>query len=589
MNDPEKEGRKMTYQRTEYPRPQFRREDWTPLNGTWEFCFDDDGEGIRRGYPTGKVSLEKKIVVPFVYQCTASGIGCEDKHTTVWYRRTFRVRKDKRALLCFNGCDYIADVWVNGYHVITHRGAYAPFNADVTDYLQEDNVIVVRCYDPYDPAVPRGKQSWTGDRFDCWYLPSTGIWQSVWIEYFDRDCIIGYTLFSDADECSIAGEMKTLYGLADEAEIAIYYEGNVVHSQRIAVNDSYIRYHARFLEEDSVNESHYWSPDHPNLFYADFRLYRKGELLDEAHTRFGMRKISIDETGQICLNNTRIYQRMVLDQGYWEESGLTPPSAEALKKDILLCKEMGFNCARKHQKIEDPYYYYYAEELGLLTWCEMPSAYRFNTDEIQAVTTEWQEILCVARNFTSVICYVPLNESWGVRKILVSRKQQDFARALYYITKTLDRSRLISTNDGWENLDTTDIISIHDYSFDSSQFKKKYTEEPYNALYPQNRKLMANGCYYTGQPVLLTEFGGIAMKSEEGKNGSWGYNSGATDENEFLIRYKNLLDGIYECEFQGFCYTQLTDVQQEVNGLLRADRTPKFDMDKIREITRRWK
>ena len=579
----------MNYQRTEYPRPQFRRDDWLSLNGEWEFAFDDENAGVKKGYPTGRQTFGMRINVPFSYQYEASGIADESAHGIVWYRRKFSVEnlRGRRALLCFNGCDYVTDVWVNGIHAVSHTGAFAPFSADVTDYLVKrgENVVVVRCFDPLDPTIPRGKQSWTGEPFACWYLPNTGIWQSVWLEFFGEDCIEKYSLLPDADTCSFSGEIKTLYGEADEAEIAVYYKDKPVKKQRFSLDGLHTRYTVRLMESDFVDESFYWTPDHPNLFYVDFRLYKDGKCVDEAHTRFGMRKISVDADGQICLNNVRLYQRLILDQGYWKESGITPPSAEALKKDIELSKQMGYNGARKHQKFEDPYFYYYAEELGFLTWCEMPSAYNFNADEVAAITKEWQEILSVARNFTSNICYVPLNESWGVRKILVDDVQQNFARTLYYLTKTVDKSRLVSGNDGWENPDTTDILAVHDYAYDSALFGEKYRSENYDALYPQGRKLMAHGCGYAGQPVLLTEFGGIAMRGEA-TDGNWGYNAGAGTEEEFLSRYRNLIDGIYACkQFQGFCYTQLTDVQQEVNGLLYPDRTPKFDTEKLKKIT----
>lgn len=578
----------MKYQRLEYPRPQFQREDWLPLNGEWEFTYDDAKEGCAKGYPTGKTALDMRINVPFTYQYAASGIGDTAVHETVWYRRSFKATKksDKRALLCFNGADYITDVWVNGNHAVTHTGGFAPFQTDVTDYLVDgDNVVVVRCFDPLDPTIPRGKQSWTGERFGCWYIPNTGIWQSVWLEYCGVDCVEKYSLISDPDRCAFFGEIKTMYGLATEAEITVSYQGKQVKKQRFSLDGKYTRYCVRLMELDFVDESFLWSPERPNLFYADFRLFKDGVEVDLAHTRFGLRKISVDNGSQICLNNRQLYQRLILDQGYWEESGLTPPSAEALKKDIELCQKMGFNGARKHQKFEDPYFYYYAEEMGYLTWCEMPSAYNFNADEVAYVTKEWQDILSVACNFTSTVCYVPLNESWGTRKIVTDKAQQDFARSLYYLTKAVDPSRLVSTNDGWENVDANDILSIHDYAFDAAEFDEKYRQEKYDTIYPQGRKLMSLGCAYKGQPVLFTEFGGIAMSSDA-KNGAWGYNTGAASEEEFLTRYGNLMKGVYATkDFQGFCYTQVSDVQQEVNGLLNADHTPKFDVEKIRKLT----
>lgn len=580
----------MKYERTEYPRPQFRRGEWAPLNGEWEFAFDDKDEGKSAGWQNGAARFGMRINVPFSYQYAASGIGLENEtHEIVWYKRAFTIAKEhkgKCALLCFNGCDYIADVWVNGIHAVSHVGGFAPFHADITNCLKEEgeNVLVVRCFDPLDESIPRGKQSWTGKRFTCFYIPNTGIWQSVWIDFFGEDCIENYSLFPDIDTCSFGGEISTLRALADEVELVVRYNNEeLTKRQRFSLDGKRTRYSVSLMETDFQGEAQYWSPSQPNLFYVEFILYKSGAVVDRAQTRFGMRKIDVSENGQSRLNNARLYQRLVLDQGYWKESGLTPPSANALKEDILLAKKMGFNGARKHQKIEDPYFYYYAEELGFLTWCEMPSAYNFNADEATALSAQWQEILVMgARNFTSNVCYVLLNESWGVRKIGVDKQQQDFARGLYYTTKGLSPDRLISTNDGWENLDITDLVTIHDYATDSSAFAEKYTAEKYDEIYPQGRKLMADGCKYAGQPVIFSEFGGIAMQSAA-KGGAWGYGAGAESAEAFFKRFDDLFAGVYGRDFQGFCYTQLTDVQQEVNGLLYEDRTPKFDLERVKK------
>lgn len=572
--------------RLEYPRPQFRRDDWIALNGVWEFEFDDDDSGVARNLPAGRTALSGTINVPFTYEYEASGIGETQPHEIVWYRRTFTpgaAQLRRRALLCFNACDWRATVWVNGRFAAEHEGGFAPFSADITPLLKRgENVIVVRCYDPLDPAIPRGKQSWKGP-FGCWYVPNTGIWQSVWLEFFDGDCISEWTCTPDVDGYQFSGELTTLYGAADELEIELGYRGNVVKRQKFTLDGRRTRWCVSLMELDFVDESFLWSPERPNLFTFELRLLKGGRVLDVVHTRQGLRKISIDESGNICLNNARYYQRLILDQGYWKESGLTPPSAEAVKKDIELAKAAGFNGARKHQKFEDPYFYYYADELGFLAWCEMPSAYHFSAGTVAAQMREWQEIVRAARNFTCIVCYVPLNESWGVRKILSDGAQQDYARSLYYITKALDPSRLVSTNDGWENLDATDLITVHDYAYDSSQFAQKYSGEGYDDLYPSSRKLMAEGCYYGGQPVLFTEFGGIALAKCEG-DGKWGYNSGAKSEEEFFARLENLMQGIRQCAFQGFCYTQLTDVQQEVNGLFDESRRPKADLARLKEI-----
>ena len=575
----------MEIERREYPRPQFRRENWQSLNGEWEFAFDDKNDGVKSGLWQGKKALPLKIRVPFSYQYPASGIGDASQHDIVWYRRSFALAEEnrgRRALLCFNAADYQTDVWLNGVHILTHTGGFTPFSADITAYLKKgDNIIVVRCEDTLNDAVPRGKQSWTGKPFDCYYVPNTGIWQSVWLEFYGEDCIAEHSLFCDYDKTELYGELVTQYGKADEAEILVTFAGKLIKRERFTLRGRHNKF--RFALPRDYTDDYSWSPENPRLLYVDFALYKDGKQVDLAHARIGMRKISVDEHGKICLNNRPYYQRLVLDQGYWQESGLTPPSAESLKKDIELAKAMGFNGARKHQKLEDPYYNYYAEELGFLTWCEMPSAYRFCSDEVAAITKEWQEIVKEGRNCTSNVCYVPLNESWGAREIGRDKAQQSFARALYCLTKSLDPTRLVSTNDGFENISPTDIVSIHDYGIArAEEFAEKYLDG-YDELYPQGWPLFAEGEKYEGQPVLFTEFGGRAMQADA-KGGAWGYSGAAANEEEFLKQLESIMQGVRSCNFQGYCYTQLTDVQQEVNGLLTAERKPKADIQKLKAI-----
>ena len=570
--------------RKEYPRPQFRREGWQSLNGEWEFAFDDKNEGIKSGLWQGKKALPRKINVPFTYEYPASGVGDAAQHEVVWYRRTFEIAEENRgsrALLCFNAADYQTDVWLNGAHVLTHTGGFAPFSADITDFLKKGgNVIVVRCEDTLNDAVPRGKQSWTGSPFSCFYVPNTGIWQSVWLEFFGEDCIAELLLLCDYDRTELYGELVTLYGKADEAEIVVTFDGKLIKRERFVLRGRHNRY--RFALPKDYTDDYSWSPENPRLLYVDFALYKDGKRVDLAHTRIGMRKISIDEYGKICLNNRPYYQRLVLDQGCWQESGLTPPSAEALRKDIELAKAMGFNGARKHQKLEDPYYCYYAEELGFLTWCEMPSAYRFCAEETAAITQEWQEIVRAGRNCTSNVCYVPLNESWGVREIATDERQKAFARSLYYLTKSLDPTRLISTNDGFETVNPTDILGVHDYDAEKAEDFAKYANG-YDGMHPQGFALFAEGERYAGEPALLTEFGGRAFQADA-QGEAWGYSGAAQNEEAFLKQLGSIMQGVYSCNFQGYCYTQLTDVQQEVNGLLTAERKPKADMEKLKAL-----
>lgn len=575
----------MLHLRNEYPRPHFRRDNWLSLNGAWEFEFDDNHDGEMRGIHNGKIKLEREINVPFTYQYPASGIGDKTFHDTLWYRRSFVYdRVGESAILGFNASDYITTVWVNGHYATTHQGGFAPFTVDITKYLTEgENVIVVRCYDPLDPTIPRGKQSWLNDPFSCWYTPNSGIWQSVWIDFVGDDSVEDFSITPDIDTNSFSGEIKLRNSLADLIEIKVFYENKLVKRQMFSPDGKYTRYTVNMMELNFVDEITYWAPEHPNLFYVDINLYKESKLLDTVHTRFGMRKISITDDGKVFLNNKPLYQRLILDQGYWKDSGLTPPSVDAIKADIEFTKAAGFNGARKHQKFEDPYYYYFADELGLLTWCEMPSSYNFNSDEVSYVTKEWQEIVNNAKKFASIITYVPINESWGIRKALTSVEQQNFARSLYYLTKSIDPSRLVSTNDGWENLSESDMLAIHDYASLGSELKIKYNEATYDDGFQTFRRVLANDNPYMGQPVLLSEFGGIMFERDQ-RDGNWGYNSAAKNDDEFLTRLKALVDGIYDADFQGFCYTQLTDVQQEVNGLLDSEHNPKITPEKIREI-----
>ncbi len=388
---------------------------------------------------------------------------------------------------------------------------------------------------------------------------------------------------SDIDRRAICGYVETMYAQADELEITLRFQDRVLKKQRLTLDGKRTDFTLSLADAGFDFGELLWWPDRPNLFGVDFTLYHRGSPCDQAHTRMGLRKIAIDRQGKICLNDRPLYQRLILDQGYWPESGLTPPSAEALKKDIQLAKAMGFNGARKHQKVEDPYFYYYAEELGFLVWCEMPSAYTYCEREVQTITREWQEIVNYAQNFTSVIAYVPLNESWGVRAIQTDAAQQNFAKSLYYLTKALDDTRFLSTNDGFETIEESDILGIHDYDIRrAEEFPAKYSG-CYDGMRPQGWPLFVDGHCYRGQPVLLTEFGGIAFVSDQ-QGQAWGYGSGAESGDALCARLEELVKGIVQTEFQGYCYTQLTDVQQEVNGLLYPDRRPKVEPERLKRI-----
>lgn len=567
--------------RKEYPRPQQARTDWFPLNGEWDFCFDDDNVGVKNKYYLGKNGFDKKINVPFAYQYPLSGIGDTSVHESMWYKRSFFIDDlTKNYLLCFNGVDYFADVYVNGDLVGHHEGGYTTFDLDISSYLlRGENILVLHIVDPQLPDIPRGKQSWKGERFQCWYWPTSGIWKSVWIECFDTDFIEERTLFTDIDEGNVYGELSTKYAIADQLQISISLKGGCCTTATFSFDKGVCNYSVSMKKQNDILDFDLWSPESPTLYDIEYTVLSNGKVLDKITSRFGMRKISVDQNGQICLNNQPYYQRLVLDQGYFADGGLTAASAEDIKNSILVMKRMGFNGARKHQKIEDPYYYYYADEIGFLTWLEMPSAYRFGKKEIQTLSSQLVDVINQNCSFTSVVTYVPLNESWGVDAIVSNKRQQAFATSLYHLIKSLDPTRLVCTNDGWENVSATDIVTIHDYCRDSAKYASNYIDSSLvDSIAPcgARKKIICEGNNYHGQPLLFSEYGGIAyVKDSVGEN--WGYGDGAQNDQELISRIEDLTSNLAYTYFQGFCYTQLTDVQQEVNGLCDPNMTPKID------------
>ena len=290
--------------RNEYPRPHFRRDSWLSLNGIWEFEFDDSHNGEARGLHNGNVKLNREINVPFTYQYAESGIGEREHHDTLWYRRSFSCQESHGSvILGFNASDYITTVWVNGIYAGSHQGGFAPFTLDITGQVKAgENYIVVKCYDPLDPTIPRGKQSWLNDPFSCWYTPNSGIWQSVWLDFSGEDYIDDFSITPDIDTNSFSGEIKLARAIADLVEIKVSYDGKLVKRQMFSPDGKYTRYTVNLMEANFVDEVTYWAPEHPNLYYVDITLYKDGAPLDTVHTRFGMRKISVSD-GQILLNN----------------------------------------------------------------------------------------------------------------------------------------------------------------------------------------------------------------------------------------------------------------------------------------------
>jgi beta-galactosidase/beta-glucuronidase len=570
--------------RPEYPRPDFERSEWLNLNGEWEFEFDDNNVGEIENWQSGK-SFSRKINVPFCFQSELSGINEKGLNEVMWYKREVNLPENfigKRVILNFGAVDYYAKVWVNGTYVDSHKGGNVSFKMEITRYLNKGiNTILVRVEDKYEPVQPRGKQYWKETPDRCWYTATSGIWQTVWLETVGKNYLDRVRITPDIDKSVILTEFYLDHKPeGGKISLKISYKGEVVKNINFDVKDRITKFSINIMEDDYIDERHYWTPANPNLYDIEFHLYEGDKEEDFVKSYFGMRKISV-ENGKILLNNKPLYQRLILDQGYWAESLLTPPSDEAIVYDIEMTKKMGYNGVRKHQKIEDPRYYYWADKLGLLVWGEMPSAYHFNSEEIDNITREWTEFIKRDYNHPCIITWVPLNESWGVRNIYLDKNQQNFAIGLYYFIKGLDSTRLVSTNDGWEQVHA-DICGIHDYVARGEDFSKKYMDIE-NAMQTGigGRMIYAKGTEYKGQPVLITEFGGIAF---EGKVG-WGYNGAVKDEASFLERFDSITSAIKKIPYmQGYCYTQLTDVMQEVNGLMTADRKMKVDIEAVRKI-----
>ncbi len=567
----------MRVPRNEYPRPQFVRKDWYNLNGEWEFSFDTD-------------CFDQKIIVPYVYQTKLSGINIQDAHETVWYRRSFVLpdhMKGKKTILHFGAVDYHCHVWVNDVFIMEHTGGHISFEMDITHALNMDsNTIVLKVYDsPSDLEMPRGKQYWKDKSEGIFYNRTTGIWQTVWLEALEETYLDKVYITPDLDNMQVELNYEIVSQNTAQLQTEIYFAGdlltvNTIETKRNAGSFK-VLLDQQILKNWNFQEDLVWTPERPRLFDVIFKVYEDGREVDHVTSYFGMRKVSI-ENGKFLLNNRPYYQKLLLDQGYWEPSLLTAPTDEDYIKDIELAKSMGFNGVRKHQKIEDPRFLYHADKMGFIVWGEIAAAYVYSRKYVKRITDEWIDEILRDYNHPSIVAWTPLNESWGVINIKDKKEQQSHSAAMVHLTKSLDQTRPVISNDGWEHT-CTDLITIHDYEWNKEILTERYrTLENILNFAPGGRPLMAHGWKYEGQPILVTEFGGISYK--KGAWEGWGY-SNATSDEDFAQRYCDVVYPLLESPFvQGFCYTEITDVEQEINGLCTYDRKPKIDVEIIRAI-----
>lgn len=577
------------------PNPQFHRNQWTDLCGQWGFAHDDGNVGLDENWWNRPEAFDQTITVPFPPELKLSGLRASGYHPVIWYRRSFaapRLEGQDRLMLNFGAVDYAASVWVNGQCVATHRGGHVPFSADITHALAADGeqVVVVRAEDPpKDVRIPRGKQDWLEEPHAIWYHRTSGIWQPVWLTVVPKLHLTDVHFVPDLNNARVHCDVRLNALPAGPVRLTVRLsaKGDFLAEQTVTLADSELRFDIPLPQLDhGVYRDHLvWTPERPNIVDAEIIL--EGERPDTIKSYLGLRSVGFDKR-RFLLNDMPYYLRLVLGQNYWPKSHLAAPSPEALKREVELIKAMGFNGVRVHQKIEDPRFLYWCDQLGLLVWEEMPSAYAYSSSVVERLTEEWMAAIRRDRSHPAIVAWVPLNESWGVQHIATRPDQAHFASGLYHLTKALDPSRLVISNDGWELVES-DVWSIHDYAPDGASLSSRlHDAEDIEALLagmgPARRRIGLGAREWGEVPVMLTEFGGLSFTPRHGER--WHGYSTVADADQLEANLRDIFGAIAASpHIAGYCYTQVTDTEQEVNGLLTEAREPKLPFETLREIT----
>lgn len=585
----------------DYPRPQLVRPAWVDLGGAWEFEFDDADEGLALGWAGRTEPFSRSIAVPFPPEAPASGIGDTGFHRVLWYRRTVTAAQvaaaghdtGRRLLLHFGAVDYRADVWVAGRHVAHHEGGHTPFTADVTDAAAGFELVVRVEDDPHDLAQPRGKQDWNEHPHEVWYHRTSGIWQPVWIESVPAQHVAHIAWRPDVAGAavSLGVELAEPPVPGTRLRVTLRAGGRMLAEQTVTVTAraAEIVVAIPALRNGQALGELLWSPERPTLIDAELELDAPGQRPDAMASYLGLRDVA-EGGGRFLLNDRPYEVRGVLSQGYWAQSHLAAPDAAALRAEVQLIKDLGFTTVRVHQKIEDPRFLYWTDRLGVLVWEEMPSAYAFSATASARIVSEWTEVLRRDASHPSIAVWVPFNESWGVQHVAVDAREQDLVRTLYHLTRALDGTRPVVSNDGWEHT-RSDLLTIHDYENDAVRLLASYGTPASVAaclegIAPSGKRMLVGSAeeraYTSTRPVILSEFGGVS--ADPSGNGTWGYRhvESADHLEEHLV---GLFAAVRESEgLAGWCYTQLTDTAQETNGLADADRVPKLPAERIRAL-----
>lgn len=570
-------GKVITF--NECPRPQFVRTSYELLDGVWDFKFDHDNKGEELKFFEG-FEKEHDILVPFVYQCKMSGIGIEKRCDNVWYSKKINVdlKEGKEYILHLEGSDYLTKCYVNGQYVGEEEGGYHRVSFNLTPYLNKgENLLVIKCEDDYSCEKPRGKQRWKDENFECWYVDTTGIYKSVWLEEVSCSRVEKVKITPSLSNKNV----ELIYELVNAkgrtlTSIVKFDDKEVARKEVVVENDS------ETVVIDLPEPLMLWDVDNPNLYDLTIKL----DDVDEVESYFGVREVYAKD-GKIYMNGKPLYQKLVLDQGYFIDSHLTAPSNKALYEDITKMKELGFNGCRKHEKVEDERFEYYADVLGYLMWSEMPSMYETTAKSRAAFEKEWLLTMKQQYNHPCIIVWTVFNESWGIRDILTNKVTQSFVNMMYYLTKEYDKTRFVISNDGWEHT-VSDILTIHHYEQDGNKLHSYFhnVEKALQSVWDGHHKgAMAEGWKYQGQPIMFTEFGGTAHAKRTEGTANWGYGVGVKDDDEYIARFRGLIQALNKLEYScGYCYTQVSDVQQEINGVLFEDREFKVDPRIFKEI-----
>jgi len=563
--------------RPEHPRPDRFRENWVSLNGEWQFEIDQAGDGEARGLTSGK-DLITRIVVPFCPESKLSGIGHYGLMKNVWYRRSFEVpaaMQGRRVPLHFGGADYQSGARGTGQHARQHVGRDGPIALEVTRLLRAgSNEIVVRALDETTSGKqPTGKQTHTVSE-GCSYTRTTGIWQPVWLEAVGSTYVSGLSVVPDPDHSRVLIEAEingpeqdltlTVEAFANGTSVGRDATPAAWRNNRLVVN---------------LSEKHLWQPGSPFLYDLKFTLAQGGRTVDTVASYCGLRKVSIQGRA-ILINDKPVFQRLILDQGFYPDGVWTAPTDDELKKDIERSMAMGYNGARLHQKVFEPRFLYWADKLGYLVWGEFPNwGFNYQPANYSNYINEWTEVLVRDRNHPSIVGWCPFNE----RPAAAGQIQN----LVFQHTKLLDPTRPVLETSGWTHtVGNPEVRDGHDYNQDPAGFRKRWLDffAGSGAVpLPPRYGAGASG-KDLGVPFMVSEFGGIGWSTA----GGWGYGAGPKTEEEFYQRYQGLVDAqLDNPDLFGFCYTQLTDVEQEKNGLYYYDRRPKFDVKRMHAITSR--